>query len=337
MQRRNSRNNGFTLVELLVVIAIIGVLVALLLPAVQAAREAARTAQCKNHLKQLSLGALQHDGAHGHLPSAGWLGNWTGDPNEGAGASQPGGWIYNLLPFIEQAAIHQIGKGMTGLNLKRELGRRDSMPIEFLNCPTRRPAVGYPHVSTPTNGFYMATYARSDYAANAGDIKELEPWCVAHVPGDAATARGASWRPSFDRHNGIGYCGALVELRHISDGTSNTYAIGERFLEPQNSLTGQAFADDWPMYTGFQDDLYRSVFHDAADPNSESQIPLRDVDGLKDAYRFGSSHAGGVNMAMCDGSVTMISFDIDPEVHRQNGHRSDGGGPRQPDLPFGVP
>ena len=324
-------DKGFTLVELLVVIAIIGVLVALLLPAVQAAREAARMAQCKNHVKQLSLAMLQHDDAHGHLPSAGWLGNWTGDPNEGAGAAQPGGRIYNILPYIEQASIHQMGKGLTGLPLKRGLGKRDSIPIEFLNCPTRRPAIGYPQKLTPTNGFYSETFARSDYAANAGDIRDLEGWCLDHVPMDRGAAKGSTWRPSIDRHNGIGYCGALVELRQITDGTSNTYAVGDRFLEPQNSLTGQAFADDYPMYTGFQDDLYRSVFHDAADPNSESQIPLRDVDGLLDAYRFGSSHVSGVNMAMCDGSVTTISFDIDPEVHRQNGHRSDGGGARQPD------
>jgi prepilin-type N-terminal cleavage/methylation domain-containing protein/prepilin-type processing-associated H-X9-DG protein len=324
--------NGFTLVELLVVIAIIGVLVALLLPAVQAARESSRMAQCKNHIKQLSLAMAQHEGAHGHLPSAGWLGDWTGDPNHGAGTSQPGGWVYNILPYIEQASVHQIGKGLAGTDLKKELARRDAMPIGFLNCPTRRPSVAYPNLynKVAINGRYAELHARSDYAANGGDIRELETWCERHVPKSFDAAKLLHWRPQIDWHNGIGYCGAIVELRHITDGTSNTYAVGERFLEPEKSLRGEAKADDWPMYNGFQDDLYRSVYYDPSEPDN-AQTPKPDVDGVEDSYRFGSSHPGGVNMGMCDGSVTTISFDVDPDVHRRNGHRSDEGGPRQPD------
>src|SRR5262245_38768587 len=110
MRARSSRRGAaFTLVELLVVIAIIGVLVALLLPAVQAAREAARRSQCANNLKQMALACLSHHDAKGYFPSSGWAWGVTGDPDRGSGKEQPGSWCYNILPYMEQQALHRLG------------------------------------------------------------------------------------------------------------------------------------------------------------------------------------------------------------------------------------
>ena len=105
------RRRGFTLVELLVVIAIIGILVALLLPAVQAAREAGRLTQCKNNLKQVGLAVQNHMNLYKYFPTGGWGWNWTGDPERGVGKTQPGGWAYNILPFIDEIPLHDMGKG----------------------------------------------------------------------------------------------------------------------------------------------------------------------------------------------------------------------------------
>ena len=103
---------GFTLVELLVVITIIAILIALLLPAVQAAREAARQAQCKNNIKQLALGCLQHESQYKFYPTGGWGPQWMGDPNRSVGKRQTGGWIFCILPYIDQLALANLCLGV---------------------------------------------------------------------------------------------------------------------------------------------------------------------------------------------------------------------------------
>ena len=138
------RRSAFTLVELLVVIAIIAMLVTLLLPAVQAAREAARRTQCMNNMRQLALGCLNHDGAHTFMPSGGWGRHWVCDPDRGFGQRQPGGWAYHVLPFIEANDIHGLGAG-ADLETKRRLNKqRITTPQPIFHCPSRREAQLYP-------------------------------------------------------------------------------------------------------------------------------------------------------------------------------------------------
>ena len=108
---RHSR--GFTIVEMLVVIAIIAILIGLLLPAVQKVRESANRTRCMSNLKQLSLGCIEHESRLRRFPAAGWNYRYSGDPEKGMGQDQPGGWHYNILPFIEQDNLHNLGSGLS--------------------------------------------------------------------------------------------------------------------------------------------------------------------------------------------------------------------------------
>ena len=132
------RRRGFTLVEMLVVVAIIGILIGLLLPAIQAARESGRRLQCINNLKQISLAMLNHENATKHFPTGGWGRMWVGDPDLGNNDRQPGGWIYNTLPYLEQGILHNMGTGMSGNDKLDALAKMMAVPLTEFTCPTRR-------------------------------------------------------------------------------------------------------------------------------------------------------------------------------------------------------
>src|SRR6266851_3374053 len=105
---------AFTLIELLVVIAIIAILIMLLMPAVQKVREAAARIKCSNNIKQMALAMHNHHDAFKMLPSGGWGWNWVGDANRGVGQKQPGGWIFGILPFVEQQPLYNLATSQAG-------------------------------------------------------------------------------------------------------------------------------------------------------------------------------------------------------------------------------
>ena len=126
---------GFTLVETMVAISIAGILLSLTLLGVQQAIEASRRSQCANHLRQIATSVGSFEATHQHLPSGGWSKNWAGVPSHGVGPAQPGGWIYQLLPYLDQAELFSIGANPgTGPHDPKLL----ESPIPTLFCPSRR-------------------------------------------------------------------------------------------------------------------------------------------------------------------------------------------------------
>jgi len=319
--------SGFTLVELLVVIAIIGILISLLLPAVQAARESARRTQCCNNLKQMSMAFLDHESAYGHLPTGGWGRRWVGDADRGVGRGQPGGVFYNILPFIEQGALHQLGAGQSQANKLGPHMQRNITAVAVYYCPSRRRAAAYPYTlsNDPINAQHSDTVVRCDYAVNGGSVytdpsSAGSTWSDEGPPsltdGESATAI-SNFAKIGAMATGIACTGSEVKLAQIRDGQSNTYMIGEKYLHHERYATGTDPGDDQSCYIGDHQDVVRWT----------DQPPIRDGKSgspLIDYHQFGSPHAGGWNAALCDGSVRFVRYAIDPVIHSNLGNRKDG-------------
>ncbi len=163
--------HGFTLVELLVVITIIGMLIALLLPAVQIALEAGRRAQCRENLRQIGLAFHGHHQTQGFFLTGGWSYAFVGDPDRGYGVKQPGGWIYNILDYIEQGPLRSHARGLDDAGKWDALGQLQATALQVFNRPTRHRRGVCPNstIFTPINAAKSLQLAKTDYAANGGD------------------------------------------------------------------------------------------------------------------------------------------------------------------------
>lgn len=349
---RTRRNVGFTLVELLVVIAIIGVLVGLLMPAVQMARESARRTSCQNNLKQISLACTNHMQQHQHFPSGGWGKNWTGDPNFSPGHAQPGGWIFAILPYMELNSIYDLGKGVDmdkepddKTQLRTLLTEQRESSVALFYCPSRR----YPDVYPATypmvvNANASAAVAKTDYAGNGGTVptgmvpREFE----SDGPPLTFTQNGSLIRCEIDRYqrikwgvdpiagpatapithtdawlranfNGIIGERSEITVQDVFDGVSNTLLVAEKYVQSQLSEKGTDPGDDNAMYQGNERNVIRWT----------SEVPLADTAVGVESTRFGSIHSAVFHAALCDGSVQAIDYSVDPDVFAKMGNRRD--------------
>ncbi|MCU0958751.1 MAG: DUF1559 domain-containing protein [Pirellulaceae bacterium] len=297
---QSKRRTGFTLVELLVVIAIIGVLVALLLPAVQAAREAARRMSCTNNLCQLILAVHNYEMAFGVFP--------PGTLNDsGPIRNQPQGyhhnWITQILPFVEEQTTFNHVDFRVGVYDDANLRVRQ-VPIEILACPSS---------ADRSEDIYLTNYAGCHH-----DIQ---------APIDA------------DNH-GVFFLNSTVRTRDVQDGLSHTLFLSEKLIDKADDLGWMSGTRSTLRNTGVVINAELAAQRALRLRGQQGQfgnIPVQlTPDETADAERvdetdpvltvggFGSAHPGGCNAAWGDCSVQYLSANTSLEVLRKLGHRADG-------------
>ncbi|KAA5540477.1 DUF1559 domain-containing protein [Roseiconus nitratireducens] len=300
---------AFTLVELLVVISIIGILIALLLPAVQAAREAARMIQCKNRLKQIALACHNYESTFKSLPGYGGesppflvrqrLGN---QPSSVGG----GTWISQTLSYLEQAALGSSIQPLAGSTTVTPTPRIEKLvraTVQTLHCPSRRDAKPYPLLQ-PFRSRYGASGARTDYAMNGGSAEI-----------DTTVSPNANEAPAIRlTGDGVWVLGKRIKFNRIFDGLSNTYLLGEKAMDLNKLETGNGFGDLSPIsgYHGTSISSHSYVRYAARSPQIDSR------DNCLECHDFGSIHPAGWNAAFADGRVTTIDYHMKLSIHRAN-------------------
>lgn len=312
MTLKSKNRTAFTLVELLVVIAIIGILIAMLLPAVQQIREAARRIQCANNIRQQSIAMLNYESAHQHFPPG------FGFPNQAM-------WSAFILPFIEQNNLHDtldlnsdFGIGSTGSeNNILAMG----VPLEVMRCPSANVP------ETEVDPFVGSERSPSCYLACASGL-------LSHEAGARPWA-GMNANAGLPRSDGIFYVNSKTGFSMLTDGSSSTVLIGEslpdQFLLGIDRAGNLQKVDHWSVGSGelFSQELYSGT--NSAE-NSEcmgstacpiNSILMGDLTTIDEKeLAFGSRHPGGANIAFADGHIQFISESIETNTWSGLGTRS---------------
>lgn len=300
--REPSRRAAFTLVELLVVIAIIGVLVALLLPAVQAARESARRTQCTNQLKQVGLAFQNHHDTFGRFPSGGlsWPSARTmvnGSTPAGAD-SQAWGWAYQILPFVEQRVLWETPNTGVITSPAPNNGQDGDVLIagtivKGFSCPTlRRPTLYDYTQSTPNGKRFMM-----DYVGNGGTWGSWAGLDTASNSLDGPLVPSETGSKRF------------VTFAQLTDGSSNVLLVGEKWVAQVKS--GPECNDDQGYVDGWDND---TICWAKTSSGGTVNVPMKCPRLSAGCGQiFGSSHAN-LLIVLCDGSVRAVSFTVAPTV-----------------------
>src|SRR6516225_3790046 len=306
------RWRGFTLIELLVVIAIIGILIALLLPAVQKVREAANRMSCQNNLKQLGLAIHNYHDGFNQLPPA------------RVGRDAYASWPILILPYVEGQNLRNLWD-ITRIYQQQTNHLAQTTTLKIFFCPTRRGPMTSPPEENGVDGSDGNGHLESacgDYACCDGDANNR----------NTMFANGAMISPLVANPN-VGddnpYPRQIISFKSrtnfasISDGLSDTLLIGEKHV--RKGELGRAADGDMAYYSGFD---YTTAQRSAGWYYDSSHVrqnkPLMRIDDAASTIRFGSWHASGCNFVFCDGSVHTLPFSIDIDVLRRLAVRNDG-------------
>ncbi len=292
-RRSSSVRQAFTLVELLVVIAIIGILVALLLPAVQAAREAARRNQCTNNLKQIVLANHNFHDTYKAFPAARWR-------------DKHSTWFALALPFMEASAEYQLWDFDQWYTHNANRQARQTRISQYF-CPSMRgngnegllaPATGNVFTAQGSTGDYAGNYGRNVQGANT----TIDPETGTRIPDD----RGVIITPPKCFEAGCKNFVGSVAMKHITDGTSKTFFAGEKHV-PDNLYAIKDSPDD----SIYQGDFVQN--HTRGASAILPPAPSHDYEGAAPYWGalFGSRHPGVMQFALCDGSVRTVQNGID--------------------------
>lgn len=346
------RKRGFTLVELLVVIAIIGVLVSLLLPAVQAAREAARRVSCLNKIRQIGLAAMNYESQYGYFPAAadyeGSIDYCAEDggavvvsPGGGPGTCESGApWTVLLLPFLEQQPLYDLFSIESGfvsvLDIQTCKNNQSptllqQTPLSIWHCPSDPVIADEGNLATcyhACNGGGNPSFTNPNVDPNSNCQNE-----------DCNVAcRGSAWNNLEHFKNGIIYPTSNTKISEISDGTTNTIMFGENRLHflpgmqpnPPGRFTGWASPSIMTNVHGCPVNVSAAAKSINETTNSSGRfIITTSVQGDRTHYwdadtSFSSNHPGGAHFAMGDSSGHFLSEDLDIEIYRSMGRRADG-------------
>lgn len=324
--KNSTAKAGFTLVELLVVIAIIAMLVTLLLPAVQSAREAARRTQCINNLKQVGLSILSFESAVSTFPGGGdtpWPKiekNLNGGSPYGA-EKQGISWGFQVLPYMEELSVHAITSTV-------EMAR---VSVPMYLCPSRREAVKH----SGSNGNQdMGTLMDYASATPRGGTSRNGEFTAYPVDNESSFWQGDIWQVPTDKN----YYGIIVRANahtetkadrsssrpttagKVLDGFSKTMLVGEKRLRTDRYTTGD-WMDDKGWADGWDPDTVRSTNHPIGRDIRSDQEPR---DNRFFGFHFGSAHESAIHAVFADGAVHKISYDVDRTIFNNMGDRRDG-------------
>ena len=389
-----SRKTGATMLELLTTMSLVATLASLTLPGVQSVRESARLLACRHNVSQLALACTSYETSLRSFPSGGWAPNWLALRDRTGDTSQPGSWLFSVLPFMDENGGRSLPASSKAL--AAEYPTFAAQPMPMLACPSRRKSAALPVTGTTgflVGGGFTATVTkatRSDYCINGGGVGNCPPLSQFPAPpgvsggravpvchavngkssagrtlrvsqaslaihkthandllGDCATCtqpveavmaqptyltQGDLWRAMTpetravkladfaipDLQDGIVQRMSRLRSRNISDGLSNTYLLGEKYVAADAYLTGEDAGDSRPLMVGYSSDTVRWGI----------ATPYPDSRGISQPTSFGSPHAEGWNAAFADGTVRTVSFTIDASLHRELSRRADAAGVR---------